>query len=230
MSLGVVDPSSPRPQEAQGRSLDDPSAGALLTHGLAPKSLTETLGREVASSLESASGRAPGTDGVVECAGEAETAGQGPLSPAEVEAWFALSAIMLKLPGLLDQQLQRESDLTFFEYVVLAALAERTPPRLRMSQLSILTSGSLSRLSHVAKRLELKGYIVRKPDSLDRRSTNAILTPAGLVKVRETAPGHIAWVRHLVFDNLTQDQVHELTQIGAAVRPRIDPENELRPL
>ena len=151
------------------------------------------------------------------------------LSPSEREAWLALSTIMFKLPGLLDQQLQRDSDLSFFEYMVLAVLAEQTPPKLRMSQLSALTNGSLSRLSHVAKRLETKKYIVRKTDAIDRRSTNAILTPAGLAKVRDTSPGHVAWVRRLVFDNITPDQVHELTRIAAQVRPTIDPDNELSP-
>lgn len=151
------------------------------------------------------------------------------LSPPEREAWLALSTIMFKLPGLLDQQLQRDSDLSFFEYMVLAVLAEQTPPRLRMSQLSALTNGSLSRLSHVAKRLESKKYIVRKTDAIDRRSTNAILTPTGLAKVRETSPGHVAWVRHLVFDNLTSGQVRELTEIVARVRPDLDPDNEFTP-
>ena len=110
------------------------------------------------------------------------------LSPQERAAWLTLHALLLKLPGRLDQQLQRDADLSHFEYLVLAVLAERSPPRLRMSQLSILTSGSLSRLSHVAKRLESKNYIVRETDEFDRRSTNAALTAEGLAKVRSEEP------------------------------------------
>ena len=113
------------------------------------------------------------------------------LSPQERAAWLTLHALLLKLPGRLDQQLQRDADLSYFEYLVLAVLAERSPPRLRMSQLSILTSGSLSRLSHVAKRLESKNYIVRETDEFDRRSTNAALTDDGMAKVRDAAPAHV---------------------------------------
>lgn len=151
------------------------------------------------------------------------------LTATEREAWMALNALMLKLPALLEQQLQRDADLSFFEYMVLAVLAEQEPSRLRMSQLSILTSGSLSRLSHVAKRLESKDYIVRETDAFDRRSTNAVLTPAGLAKVRSSAPGHVAWVRRLFFDNLTTEQLEQFTAIGEAVLPRVDPDGDMRP-
>lgn len=149
------------------------------------------------------------------------------LTVQEREAWLALNAIMLRMPALLEQQLQRDSDLSYFEYMVLAVLAEQEPPRLRMSQLSLLTSGSLSRLSHVAKRLEAKDYITRETDAIDRRSTNAILTPAGLAKVRDCAPGHVAWVRHIFFDNLSGEQLEQFCAIGEAVLPRVDPGGEL---
>ncbi len=149
------------------------------------------------------------------------------LTAHEREAWLTLNAIMLRLPGLLEQQLQRDSDLSYFEYMVLAVLAEQQPPRLRMSQLSMLTSGSLSRLSHVAKRLESKHYIVRETDALDRRSTNAVLTARGLAKVRETAPGHVAWVRHIFFDNLDADQLEHFIALGESVLPRVDPGGEM---
>lgn len=151
------------------------------------------------------------------------------LTDAERKAWLTLNALMLKLPALLEQQLQRDAELSFFEYMVLAVLAEQQPSRLRMSQLSLLTSGSLSRLSHAAKRLEAKQYIVRETDAFDRRSTNAVLTPAGLAKVRASAPGHVAWVRRLFFDKLTTEQLEQFTAIGAAVLPQIDPEGDIRP-
>ncbi len=162
-------------------------------------------------------------------AGPVEPVGTVWLSPQERAAWLGLNGIMLKLPGLLDGQLERDAQLTFFEYMVLAMLAEADPPRLRMSRLAVLTSGSLSRLSHVAKRLEGKGFIVRETDPHDRRSTNAILTDTGRAKVEASAPGHVEAVRRLVFDNLDEKQVGQLADIGAAVLSRIDHDGATRP-
>lgn len=176
--------------------------------------------------------RSPGPAEAVEAVEAAQaveaTSDRDPwLSPQERAAWLTLHALLLKLPGRLDQQLQRDADLSYFEYLVLAVLAECSPPRLRMSQLSILTSGSLSRLSHVAKRLESKNYIVRETDEFDRRSTNAALTAEGLAKVRDAAPAHVAWVRHLVFDHLSDAQVGQVTAFGKAVLPSIDPDGDV---
>ncbi len=39
-----------------------------------------------------------------------------------------------------------------------------------------------------------------------------------------TAPGHVAAVRHHVFDALTPTQVEQLRDIGEAILGRIDPE------
>ena len=76
------------------------------------------------------------------------------LEPAELQTWMTLAALMFKLPGALDVQLQRDSGLTHFEYLVLAGLSE-SPDRSRpMSELAGFANGSLSRLSHVVKRLE----------------------------------------------------------------------------
>lgn len=151
------------------------------------------------------------------------------LSPAEREAWLGLNGVLIKLPGLLDSRLGREHELSFFEYMVLAMLSEQPHGRLRMSQLAVLTSGSLSRLSHVAKRLERAGYITRVTDSIDRRSTNAVLTRAGRAKVKRAAPAHVNDVRDYVFDALTPEQIDQLADITDAILRRIDPDGTARP-
>lgn len=151
------------------------------------------------------------------------------LTPTELEAWLGLNGVLLKLPGLLTAQLERDADLNFFEYLVLAMLSEQPDGRLRMSRLAVLTSGSLSRLSHVVKRLEAQGFVRREADAGDRRSTNAILTAEGRAKVVASAPGHVQAVRELVFDNINDRQVRQLAQIGAAILSRIDPDGSSQP-
>src|SRR4051812_40826030 len=89
------------------------------------------------------------------------------LEPAELAAWMSLAALMFKLPGVLDYQLQRDSGLTHFEYLVMAGLSESSDHSRRMSELAGFANGSLSRLSHVVKRLEKRGFVVRRPDAED---------------------------------------------------------------
>lgn len=145
------------------------------------------------------------------------------LEPAELEAWLALAALLFKLPGALDYQLQRDSDLTHFEYLVMAGLSESPGHSRRMSDLAGFANGSLSRLSHVVKRLEKRGFVVRRPSEEDGRITVATLTAAGYAQVVSAAPGHVATVREYVIDALTPEQLAQLKAIGAAIHQKLDP-------
>lgn len=151
------------------------------------------------------------------------------LDDEERAAWVGLNGLLIKLPGLLDGELARDHGLTFFEYMVLAMLSESPDHSLRMSWLAVLTNGSQSRLSHVAKRLERQGFIRRERDATDRRSTHAIITPAGMDKVRSAAPDHVAAVREYVLDHLDRAQLAQLAGIGDAILENIDPEGAARP-
>ena len=139
------------------------------------------------------------------------------LSAVEQEAWLAAVGMAFVMPAELDAQLQRESQLHLFEYLVLSRLSMARDRTLRMSELAGLTNGSLSRLSNVAKRMEGRGWIRRTPDRDDGRYTNAVLTEAGWAQVVAAAPGHVAAVRQLLIDVLTPEQLGQLGQIGRTV-------------
>lgn len=145
------------------------------------------------------------------------------LAPDELAAWMSLAALMFKLPGALDYQLQRDSGLTHFEYLVMAGLSESADRSRRMSELAGFANGSLSRLSHVVKRLEKRGFVVRRPDVEDGRITVAELTDAGWEQVVAAAPGHVAAVREYVIDALTPEQLAQLKEIGDAIHRKVDP-------
>ncbi|MBM9468736.1 MarR family winged helix-turn-helix transcriptional regulator [Nakamurella leprariae] len=146
------------------------------------------------------------------------------LSDEESQAWLALVGVLITLSSTLDTQLQREAGISHFEYQVLAWLSMSQDRTCRMSQLAALTHGSPSRLSHVARRLERRGWMVRRPDPTDGRSTLATLTQAGWHKVQATAPGHVATVRRAVFDPLSPEQVHQLREIGTHIQQAVDPD------
>jgi len=151
------------------------------------------------------------------------------LDSDERATWLSLSRIIVKLPSALDAQLERDADLNYFEYIVMAMLSEQEDRTLRMSQLAALTNASLSRLSHVAKRLESRGFLRREPDPDDGRYTRALLTDAGLAKVVSSAPGHVTAVRELVFDALSPSQQRRLRESIGAILTRVDPGNSSWP-
>lgn len=149
------------------------------------------------------------------------------LDDEELEAWIRLIAVVELLPGVLDSQLRRESNLSHFEYLVLAMLSEAEDRVLRMTALAARTNATLARLSHVVSRLEARGLVRRSPCPQDGRATNAHLTDEGWQVLLDAAPGHVATVRSAVFDALDRDQVRALGEIAAAILTRIDPEGRM---
>jgi DNA-binding MarR family transcriptional regulator len=169
------------------------------------------------------------------CAGPGEDEGEPGGTPPrwldadERTAWLGLVRLMTKLPTALDAQLQRDAGVSFFEYSVLAMLSEQPDWTLRMSHLATLTTASLSRLSHVAKRLEAHGLMRRALDPEDGRCTNAILTDAGMDLITRTAPAHVAEVRALVIDAVTPALLRQLSLAHEAILSRLDPQGSTQP-
>ena len=146
------------------------------------------------------------------------------LDEEELDTWLRLLGVLIQLPAELDADMQRLADITQFEYAVMAALSEAPDHTLRISTLAQLARGSLSRLSHLIKRLEKRGWVRREPCPEDGRYTNAVLTGTGYAKVLATAPGHVATVRRLVIDALTPTQRRQLRDISTRLLRRLDTE------
>jgi DNA-binding MarR family transcriptional regulator len=139
------------------------------------------------------------------------------LSDEQQAAWRPFVALLLRLPAVLDAQLQKDAGITQFDYLVLSGLSEAPNRTLRMSELAATASSSMSRLSHVVSRLEAKGWVRREPCPGDGRFINAVLTEEGWRKVEETAPGHVAAVRELLVDTLTSEEFAQLGALSAKI-------------
>ena len=144
------------------------------------------------------------------------------LTDAELESWLSVVRLITWLPWSIDQQLQRDSNLGMVEYQVLAMLSTSPQRTMRMSSLAEVTNASLSRLSHLVKRLEQRGLVRRESDPTDGRFTNAILTDTGFQRLAEAAPGHVAHVRSLVIDALSPEQLRRLRRDADRIMSRID--------
>jgi DNA-binding MarR family transcriptional regulator len=144
------------------------------------------------------------------------------LTDAEVGSWLSVVRMMTWLPWSVDQQLRRDSNLGMVEYQVMARLSQSPERTLRMSALADLANASLSRLSHLVKRLEERGLVRREADPADGRFTNAILTGEGFRVLAAAAPGHVAHVRSLVIDVLSPEQLRRMGLAADRIMARID--------
>lgn len=151
-------------------------------------------------------------------------AGQGWLSESEQETWRALIATTELLDDALDRQLQKDAGLTHAGYIVLVALSEAPGRALRMSDLARLANSSQSRLSHLVARHEDRGWVRREQCPTDRRGSIAVLTDAGFEVLQGAAPGHVATVRRLVFDQLGPGEVAQLGDICRSLLGALDPD------
>jgi DNA-binding MarR family transcriptional regulator len=152
------------------------------------------------------------------------------LDAEESAAWLSLVTLLELLPSALDSQLQRDSDMTHFEFAVLSFLRFSPEQTLRMTELAAGTNATLPRLSHVVTRLERRGVVERMPCPEDRRATNVRLTDAGRRELVRATPGHIALVRRVVLDSLSREQLAQLADISGAITHALDPQGRFAAL
>ena len=146
------------------------------------------------------------------------------LTPKERRAWLALYAVASRLTPTLDADLFKRARITLFDYHVLAMTSETPGRALPMSELAARSNASLSRLSHVVKKLEGRGWMERTPSPDDARVTMAALTDDGMAALEGLAPDHVLTVRDLVFDGLDARDVEDLERVGRRILARIDPD------
>ena len=139
------------------------------------------------------------------------------LDVEEQQTWRAFLSAVQVLHERLDQQLTRDSRISHTEYLILAMVSESPDGRLTMSQLAKLLWFSASRLSHVAAKLEERGWIRRDKLPTDARTNLVSLTDAGYSVLVDAAPGHVRQVRTMVFDSLDGEQRGHLREISESI-------------
>jgi DNA-binding MarR family transcriptional regulator len=128
------------------------------------------------------------------------------------------------LPAALDLQLQRDAGISNAEYGALSALALTETRSLRLNELARVANSALSRISKMVSRFEEQGWVRREPDPDDRRATRAVLTRDGYRKVAAATPDHVEFIRRLVFDALTSEQIRTLAETAQAITVAAGPD------
>lgn len=110
----------------------------------------------------------------------------------------------------LNALLVAEHDLTLSDYEVLLRLArapERRMRRVDLAEQVLLTASGITRL---LDGLEAAGYVERGSCDADRRVVYAVLTDAGLEKVRAAQRSHVAQIAELFAERLNREETAEL--------------------
>jgi DNA-binding MarR family transcriptional regulator len=117
-------------------------------------------------------------------------------------------------------------DLSMREYDVLYTLS-KCPGALRLGELHRHVLLSQPALSRMVDRLAGRGLVERSADPADGRGVRLSLTDAGRATQREVGRGHARSVARAITEELSADEVRQLTEIcrklaGAADAPKIE--------
>ena len=135
------------------------------------------------------------------------------LDAERIACWRAYIESSQRLFTRLEDDLRAHSDLSFADYHVLVLLSEVPGQRQRMGELADRLVFSPSRLTYQITTMQKRGLVAKEACPADRRGSEAVLTAAGLLALREAAPHHLRSVRAHLIDDLDDAEVACLTRV-----------------
>jgi DNA-binding MarR family transcriptional regulator len=148
-----------------------------------------------------------------------------PLNADEELVWRALMRVCISLPRGLDTDLVRASGLSLTEYTVLVRLSETPGRQLRIAQLATHVGLSPSRMSRVVDALQTRGLVLKQASIEDGRGSVAVLTDAGMKKLRREWPAHLDSVRVRAFDHINPRDLKAMGRGLRAIAERLGTED-----
>ncbi|MEM9034535.1 MAG: MarR family transcriptional regulator [Actinomycetota bacterium] len=131
------------------------------------------------------------------------------LDETQEAAWAGLRAVLFRAFPEMERTLKAHG-LLAVHYHIFVSLSSAPDRTLRLSDLADAADMSQSRLTHRMRSLVKRGEVAITEDPDDGRAKNATLTDLGQSRLDELAPLHIADVRRLLFDPLTDEQTAAL--------------------
>lgn len=129
-----------------------------------------------------------------------------------LDVWRAFLTAHARLFRRLDEELRAEHDLSLPEYDALLQLARAPDRRLRMSRLADLVLLSKSGVTRLIDRLEADGSVERNQCLSDARGAEAVLTQAGLTRLRTAASTHLAGIERYFLAHVDANEQELLRQ------------------
>lgn len=148
------------------------------------------------------------------------------LSSEEMEFWHRVVAVYMGVLPELERDLQKAGNLSFFEFQVLEHLSSVAGP-MSMTQLAGRCNSSLSRLSHVARKLENRNLLTRHLSEQDKRVTVSELTDAGRELVEGTRDVYYNAIESRILESLSSEELRQVTNLLDMMLRRNDPNHWL---
>jgi DNA-binding MarR family transcriptional regulator len=142
-----------------------------------------------------------------------------------VRSFVALLRAHAATTRRLNAQLVADHDLTINDYEVLLRLARAEDRRMRRVDLAeqiVLTASGITRL---LDGLERSGLVERGSCDSDRRVVYAVLTEAGLDKVRAASTSHVAQIDELFGERLGDQELETLGSLLERLGEKIPTED-----
>lgn len=144
----------------------------------------------------------------------------------ELGFWHRVVAVYMGVLPELERDLQRAGKLSFFEYQVLEHLSS-IDGAMSMTQLATRCNSSLSRLSHVARKLEGRKLLTRQLSEEDKRVTVAELTAEGRKLVDGIREIYRQSVETRVLQSLSPDELRQVTGLLDSMLRKNEPNHWL---
>ncbi len=135
--------------------------------------------------------------------------------------WRAFLTAHALISRRLDDDLRSEQQMTLAEYAALVQLAEAPGRRLRMNQLADGIVLSRSGATRLIDRLEADGLVERSHCASDGRGAEAVLTDAGLARLRLASRTHLRGIQTYFVDSVTAFDLSAIERSCSAIGERV---------
>ena len=134
-------------------------------------------------------------------------------SAEEIAVWRAFLRAHAQLIRTLEAELAQAADLPIASYDVLVQLAEAPDHRLRMTDLADRVLLSRSGLTRMIDRLERDDLVRREPVPGDARGMYAVLTRAGVDRLRSASHVHLPGIGEHFVQRFNRGELDRLGQL-----------------
>ncbi|HEX5823276.1 MAG TPA: MarR family winged helix-turn-helix transcriptional regulator [Candidatus Limnocylindrales bacterium] len=147
-----------------------------------------------------------------------------------IGAWRTFLQAHARITRRLDEELQAAHGISLAEYDALLQIADAPGHRVRMNVLANRVLLSRSGITRLVDRLEAAGSVERIACNTDARGQEAVLTAAGLDRLRTAADTHLDGVRRYFLERFDAADVaaieRSLGRVAVALEPDTRPTHE----
>jgi DNA-binding MarR family transcriptional regulator len=140
-----------------------------------------------------------------------------------LQPWRAFLTAHARITRRLDEELRAEHDISLAEYDALLTIADAPDRRIRMRQLADRVLLSKSGVTRLIDRLVLDGLVERRACASDARGAEAVLTTAGLDRLRHASRTHLRGINEHFLAAVGPDDLSSIQRSMQAVADRAGP-------